>query len=68
MTRERAANDVGGERHRMVSRRVITTMKGNWAAMVDPETLLAMVQEAQRRHNEGGDYGEVDWGESDKDS
>lgn len=42
--------------------------EGELGRMVDPETLLAMVQEAQRRHNDGGDYGEVDWGESDKDS
>jgi hypothetical protein len=33
----------------------------------DPATLLAMVQEAQRRDGENGDYEEVDWGESDKD-
>jgi len=42
--------------------------EGELDRVVDPETLLAMVQEAQRRHIEGGDYGEVDWGESDKDS
>ena len=35
---------------------------------VDPAALLAMVQEAQRRHEEDGEYDEVDWGESDKDS
>ncbi|KAH9977879.1 hypothetical protein BGW80DRAFT_1538715 [Lactifluus volemus] len=33
----------------------------------DLATLLAMVQEAQRRDGENGDYDEVDWGESDKD-
>ena len=33
----------------------------------DPATLLAMVQEAQRRDGENRDYEEVDWGESDKD-
>lgn len=37
-------------------------------AAVDPETLLAMVQEAQRRHGEDGEYDDVDWGESDEDS
>jgi hypothetical protein len=36
-------------------------------AMVDPETLLAMVQEAQRRQGEDEEY-EVDYGESDGDS
>ncbi|KAI0251309.1 hypothetical protein BJV78DRAFT_1126659 [Lactifluus subvellereus] len=37
-------------------------------SMVDPATLLALVQEAQRRSGEDGDSEEVDWGESDKDS
>ena len=37
-------------------------------SMVDPATLLAMVQEVQRRNGEDGDSEEVDWGESDKDS
>ena len=37
-------------------------------AAVDPATLLAMVREAQRRHQEDGEYDEVDWGESDDDS
>ena len=37
-------------------------------AMVDPETLLAMVREAQRRHVEGGEFEEIDWGVSDGDS
>jgi hypothetical protein len=37
-------------------------------AAVDPETLLAMVQEAQRQHEEDGEYDDVDWGESDNDS
>jgi len=37
-------------------------------AMVDPETLLAMVREAQRRHGEDGEFEEIDWGESDGDS
>jgi hypothetical protein len=36
--------------------------------MVDPETLLAMVREAQRRHGEDGEFEEIDWGESDGDS
>jgi hypothetical protein len=36
--------------------------------MVDPATLLAMVREAQRRHGEDGEYEEVDYGESDRDS
>jgi len=36
--------------------------------VVDPAALLAMVQEVQRRHGEDEEYGEVDWGESDKDS
>jgi len=40
---------------------------GEAMSMVDPATLLAMVQEAQRR-NEDGDFEEVDWGESDEDS
>jgi hypothetical protein len=37
-------------------------------AMVDPETLLAMVREAQRRHGEDGEFEEIDWGVSDGDS
>jgi len=37
-------------------------------AKVDPETLLAMVREAQRRHGEDGEFEEIDWGESDGDS
>lgn len=37
-------------------------------AMVDPETLLAMVREVQRRHGEDGEFEEIDWGESDGDS
>lgn len=37
-------------------------------AAVDPEMLLAMVQESQRQHGEDGEYDDVDWGESDKDS
>ncbi len=38
-------------------------------AMVDPETLLAMVREAQRRHEEDGTFEEIDWGgESENDS
>jgi hypothetical protein len=37
-------------------------------AMADPETLLAMVREAQRRHGEDGEFEEIDWGESDGDN
>lgn len=37
-------------------------------AKVDPETLLAMVREAQRRHGDDGEFEEIDWGESDGDS
>ena len=37
-------------------------------AMVNPETLLAMVREAQRRQGEDGEFEEIDWGESDGDS
>jgi hypothetical protein len=37
-------------------------------AAVDPETLLAMVREAQRRQAEDGEFEEIDWGESDGDS
>jgi len=37
-------------------------------AAVDPATLLAMVREAQRQHEEDGGYDEVDWGDSDNDS
>ncbi|KAH9999780.1 hypothetical protein BJV77DRAFT_1063968 [Russula vinacea] len=42
--------------------------EGEPGAMVDPATLLAMVQEAQRRHGEDGEDEEVDYGESDGDS
>jgi hypothetical protein len=42
--------------------------EGESDAAVDPATLLAMVREAQRRHEEDGEYDEVDWGESDNDS
>ena len=42
--------------------------EGEPKAMVDPETLLAMVREAQRRHEEDGESEEIDWGESDGDS
>jgi hypothetical protein len=42
--------------------------EGELDATVDPATLLAMVQEVQRQHGEDGEYDEVDWGESDKDS
>lgn len=37
-------------------------------AVVDPETLLAMVREAQRRLGEDAEFEEIDWGESDGDS
>jgi len=37
-------------------------------ATVDPETLLAMVREAQRRLGEDGEFEEIDWGESDGDN
>lgn len=37
-------------------------------AVVDPETLLAMVREAQRRYGEDGFEEIIDWGESDGDS
>lgn len=37
-------------------------------ATVDPETLLAMVREAQRRQGVDGECEEIDWGESDGDS
>jgi len=42
--------------------------EGELDAAVDPATLLAMVREAQRQHEEDGEYDEVDWGESDEDS
>jgi hypothetical protein len=42
--------------------------EGGPEAVVDPETLLAMVREAQRRHGEDGEFEEIDWGESDGDS
>ncbi|KAI9512261.1 hypothetical protein F5148DRAFT_61586 [Russula earlei] len=42
--------------------------EGEADAVADPVTLLAMVQEAQRRLEEKGEYEEVDWGESDMDS
>ncbi len=42
--------------------------EGEPDAVVDPETLLAMVREAQRQDGEDGEYEEIDWGESDRDS
>ena len=42
--------------------------EGELDAAVDPATLLAMLREAQRQHEEDGEYDEVDWGDSDKDS
>jgi hypothetical protein len=43
--------------------------EGELDVAVDPATLLAMVQEAQRQHGEDGEYDDgVDWGESDDDS